>query len=232
VGCTLDPGGYRQLDGTRAPVLPSVDVRRGHGFTNAGEAQAFEQTPRIDVSSSIVGAVLADDDYTIAVHDSIVDAGAGPGEAAAGPAVGAASDPVKGWGAPLMVDRATFLGPVHVEQVEGTGGIFSHTLEAHNNQDGCIRLSAISGEADRLPQNVECVSRPDARLRFTAIALGAPGYGQLARSSDFRVLERGPDDDEMGAYGFLRDAHKWRNLQIRYREFMPLGIRPLLIPET
>jgi hypothetical protein len=232
VGCTLDPGGYRQLDGTRAPVLPAIEVRHGHGFSDADETTAFQQTPRIDVSRSIVGAILADDDYTTAIHDSIVDAGAGPGEAAAGQAVGGASDPVAGWGAPLVVDRGTFLGPVRVEQVEGTGGIFSHSLQANNNQQGCIRLSAFAGEADRLPQNVECVSRPDARLRVAAIALGAPGYGQLALSSDFRVLERGPDDDEMGAYGFLRDAHKWRNLQIRYREFMPLGIRPLLSPET
>jgi hypothetical protein len=36
----------------------------------------------------------------------------------------------------------------------------------------------------------------------------------------------------MGAFGFLLEAHKWRNLQIRYREFMPLGVRPLLIAVT
>jgi hypothetical protein len=36
----------------------------------------------------------------------------------------------------------------------------------------------------------------------------------------------------MGAFGFLREAHKWRNLQIRFREFMPVGVRPLLIAVT
>jgi hypothetical protein len=36
----------------------------------------------------------------------------------------------------------------------------------------------------------------------------------------------------MGAFGFLLEAHKWRNLSVRYREFMPVGIRPLLIPVT
>ena len=73
---------------------------------------------------------------------------------------------------------------------------------------------------------------PAAFLRFTDEAFGSPAYAQLARDSDFRIRERGPGDDEMGAYGFLREAHKWRNLQVRFREFMPLGIRPLLVPVT
>jgi hypothetical protein len=69
-------------------------------------------------------------------------------------------------------------------------------------------------------------------LRFTSEFFGEPGYAQLARSSDARVRERGPGDDAMGAYGFLLESHKWRNLQIRFREFMPVGIRPLPIPVT
>ena len=59
-----------------------------------------------------------------------------------------------------------------------------------------------------------------------------PDSQELALSTDFRVRERGPNDDAMGCFGFLLEAHKWRNLQIRYREFMPVGVRPLLIPVT
>ena len=32
--------------------------------------------------------------------------------------------------------------------------------------------------------------------------------------------------------GFLLEAHKWTNLQVRLREFMPVGVRPLVIPVT
>lgn len=46
------------------------------------------------------------------------------------------------------------------------------------------------------------------------------------------MRELGPDDDAMGATGFLRDAHKWINLQVRLREFMPVGVRPLVVPVT
>ena len=36
----------------------------------------------------------------------------------------------------------------------------------------------------------------------------------------------------MGAFGFLLEAHRWHNLQIRIREFMPVGVRPLVVPVT
>jgi hypothetical protein len=233
VDCTLDPGGFRQLDRSRAPVVPAIAVQAGHGFADAQDAKAFKETPEIGIERSISGAVLADgSDYTIDIRDSIVDAGSGPSEPAGAPAVSAATNPLAGWGAPLCTTRTTFLGPVRVETIEATGAIFAHVLAAHNDQTGCVRLSSLAGAGDRLPQNVESVHGPDRRPRFVSIALGEPGYGQLTRATDSAIRDRGPGDDEMGAYGSLAEAHKWRNLQVRYREFMPLGIRPLLIPVT
>jgi hypothetical protein len=49
-----------------------------------------------------------------------------------------------------------------------------------------------------------------------------PGYAQ-SRARRTRILTRGPGDDTMGATNFLLEAHKWTNLQIRLREFMPIG---------
>jgi hypothetical protein len=46
------------------------------------------------------------------------------------------------------------------------------------------------------------------------------------------VLENGPNNDQMGAFGYLLEAHKWRNLQARLREYMPAGTRPEIIPVT
>ena len=69
-------------------------------------------------------------------------------------------------------------------------------------------------------------------MRFTAEAFGAPAYAQLSRDSDPRVLEQGPDDDEMGAFGFLSASHRWKNLAIRFREYMPVGVRPVLVLTT
>jgi hypothetical protein len=79
---------------------------------------------------------------------------------------------------------------------------------------------------------VGCVKGTEALLTFVSQDHNAPSYAQLKHTSDHRIKEEGPDADAMGAFGFLNEAHKWRNLQIRFREFMPVGIRPLFIPVT
>jgi len=83
---------------------------------------------------------------------------------------------------------------------------------------------------NRLPPHFACVFGHDARLLFTSEYFGDPAYCQLSRECDPRILEAGVGNDQMGAFNFLLEAHKWRNLTIRFREFMPVGIRPLLIP--
>jgi hypothetical protein len=128
---------------------------------------------------------------------------------------------------------------MRVESIDGRGGIWVHALEVLNNQIGCLKFSYFSGELlDRLPPSHACVKGMDAagntlaQLQFVSEVFGNPAYGQLANTTDQRIREQGPQDDAMGAFGFLFEAHKWRNLQIRFREFMPVGIRPLLIPVT
>ncbi|OAN36787.1 hypothetical protein [Mycolicibacterium iranicum] len=233
-GCTLAPGGYRRRDGTRAGVRRSVQLASGHGFTQAADRAAFKETPAIRLRRTITGPVLVDGDYTLDVRDSIIDAGRGVGDLPGTVfAVSNATDPVNGWGAPMTVSGVTFFGRVRVEEIEGRGCIWVHALEVHNNQKGCIKFSYFSGVGDRLPQNHACVRGPDARLRFTDQWYRDPAYGQLAQTADFRIRERGPGDDQMGAFGLaLMEAHKFRNLRIRFREFMPLGVRPLLITVT
>ncbi|MBV9956929.1 MAG: hypothetical protein JO360_00855, partial [Acidobacteria bacterium] len=241
LNCTLDPGGFRKLDavGTRAPVLPALKLFEPYGFKQAVEEKEFKQTPELVINRTITGPVLLDAGYSLCLTDSIVDAGQGVGNAVDAFAVSSATNPASDWGPPTIVQGATILGRVRVETIDGAGGIFVHALEARNNQVGCLKFSYFSGEAlDRLPQNYACVKGltavpgEAARLVFTSEVCGHYAYCQLALACDARIRERGPHNDEMGAYGFLRDAHKWLNLQIRYREFMPVGIRPLMIPVT
>jgi hypothetical protein len=233
VGSTLDPGGFRQLDGTRAPIWPALTLAEPYGFAAAADELEFKETPEVDVTRSVTGPLLLDTGYSLAISDSIVDAGKGvaddPDDAFA---ISSATDPIGSFGPPTTVSGATFFGRVRVKTIDGEGGIWVHALEALDNQKGCIRLSYFSGVGDRLPQNYACVKGTAVPLRFVSEAFGDPGYGLLAFSADRAIRERGPRDDAMGAYGFLSEAHKWRNLQIRYREFMPVGVRPLLIPVT
>jgi hypothetical protein len=244
IECTLDPGGFRQVDGNRAPNQTSIRLREPYGFTDAEEEEVFDQTPEIILFRSITGPLFVDAGYELQITDSIIDAGQGVAGINDRLAIGNASNPATGWGAPIAFNGVTILGRTRVESVTGSGGIFVHALQAHDVQKGCVRYSYLanedpaSGPADRLPQHYACVSgrapikSDEARLEFTSEFFGDAAYGQLALAADFRIRERGPDDDQMGAFGFLLEAHKWRNLQIRFREFMPVGSRPLLIPVT
>jgi hypothetical protein len=233
IGCTLDPGGHALRDGTRAPLRPAMRLENGYGFALPADRDAFVPTPDIVIQRSITGALAVDDRYRLDIEASIVDAGLGAGDPPSGAfAIAAAANPTTAWAAPLAFQGITCFGPVRVAEVGGAGGIFTQRFAVLDNQHGCIKHSWFSGNNDRLPPNHFCVHAPDARLAFTGDWFGDPGYAQLARASDARVLTRGPDDDAMGAFGFLLDAHKWTNLQVRLREFMPVGVRPLVVPVT
>lgn len=235
IGCTLDPGGFRKLDGTRAPIHTSMKLKQPYGFADPNEEEAFNQTPEIIVQRTITSPLLIDTGYLLFLTDSIIDAGSGVNNAPATASFaisGAGVDPLSSWGPPTQVNGITVFGRMRVESISGRGGIWIHALEVQDNQRGCIKFSYFSGNGDRLPQNHECVKGTEAELRFVSEVFGQPAYGQLAHTTDFRIRERGPNDDAMGAFGFLLEAHKWRNIQIRFREFMPVGVRPLLIPVT
>src|SRR5262249_23720195 len=143
---------------------------------------------------------------------------------------GSRSNPADNWGPVLCVNGVTAFGRARVRSVTGSSGIFCHALEAQNNQTGCLRFCWFAAEANRLPQNFGCVT--GVTLQFTDTTFGTPGYAQISLDSDERVLGKGFNNDEMGAFGFLLNSHKWRNLQIRFREFMPAGITPVVVPVT
>lgn len=252
--CTLDPGGSLALDGSlvggRTPIRTSVLLDTGFGYS-AGEDDernaflAAKQIPQIELYRSISGPLAMDDNFQLVITGSILDAGAGVDDTAPGLAVRAATgDAETQWGPPLTVhaevaDKTqkhrsglTCFGRMRVERATGEGGIWVHRLEVHDNQFGCLKFSYFSGQNDRLPPNHGCVFGTQAKLSFASEMFGQYGYGQIHLRSDSRILEQGPGHDAMGAFGYLQNSHKWKNINIRYREYMPVGIRAVLIPVT
>lgn len=247
-GCTLDPGGARVLDGSatggRGDMWPALALADDYGLTDPEARAAFSQVPAIALTRCVAGALRLGRGYELTLADSIVDAGSGTDDGT--PALAIGLEP--GWGPDLQFSGITVFGRTRVERASGSGGIFVHRLEVHDNQDShdalaapnvpgsCIRLSYLSGDGDRLPPHVGCVfgqgPADAARLRFVAQRFGEPGYAQLAWTGDRRIREAGPGEDEMGAFGFLLNAHKWKNISIRLREYMPVGTRALLVPVT
>lgn len=235
VDTTLDPGGHRLFDNSRAPLRPALQLADGYGFIpGSDEEDAFRPIPDILLQRSVAGSLLIDPSYQLVVEDSIVDGGSSPAsDPASRFAIAAASpSPQTDWGVATIVRRATLLGRTRVEQARGQGGLFVGPLEVLDNQQGCIKYSWFWRDGNRLPPNHACVDGSEAELKFTSTWFADPGYAQLSRSSDFRILHRGPQDDAMGATNFLLHAHRWANLHIRLREFMPIGIRPATLTAT
>ena len=228
------------LNGDRAPIKTSIDLKIPYGFADHAEQDAFNQVPLVLLDRTISGPIFIDEDYLLLkLINSVVDAGSGTDTdstvAKSKFAVsGRSSDPSHSWGVPIAVQGLTVFGRMRSKKVEGDsiGGIWVHSLEILDNQSGCIKLSYFSGNGDRLPMHFGCLTGNEGKLLFESEVFLNPSYGQLSHMTDSRIRERGPNDDAMGAFGFLFDAHKWRNLSIRYREFMPVGLRPLILKVT
>jgi hypothetical protein len=246
--CTLDPGGAVDLENGRGPSRYAIRGNNGYGFPPGPEHDAFNQVPEIVLQQTVTGSLALDDGYRLFVAGTIIDAGTGVGAAAPALAVHAASgDPESEWGPELTVGHPdnlsaqsprsaqgglTCFGRMRVESATGSGGIWTCRLEVHNTLVGCLRYSYFSGDGDRLPPHHGCLFGDDARLMFTSEIWGRPGYAQLAAACDSRLLEQGPGNDEMGAFGYRLNTHRWKNVNIRLREFVPVGVRALLIPMT
>jgi hypothetical protein len=246
--CTLDPGGAVDLENVRRPIRRAMACDNTYGFPAGPERDAFDQVPEIVLRQTVAGPLALDDGYRLYAAGSIIDAGTGVGAVAPALAVHAATgDPETGWGPDLTLglpddyfaqpppgagSGLTCFGRMRVESATGSGGVWVHRLEVHNTLAGCLRYSYFSGDGDRLPQHHGCVFGGDARLEFTSETWGRPGYAQPAAGCDRRLLEQGPGNDEMGAFGYLLNTHRWKNVNIRLREFVPVGVRALLIPIT
>jgi len=230
--CTLDPGNHRALDGSRQPPRYAFSLASDFSLSEADELDAFEQIPHIYLHRSICGPAIMGENYRLTLEDSIIDAQDDTQTDPAPLAVHAPTDPENNWGPELSIKGMTCFGRMRVSRATGQGGIWTDRLEVHDNQQGCIKFSYFSGDGDRLPQHQASVSGTSARLRFESRTFAQADYAQLDLNSDRRILEQGPSRDAMGAFGFLLNTHKWKNINIRYREFMPIGITPVLIPIT
>ena len=243
LSCTLDPGGFRRFNGSRSPLLPGINLKEPYGFASAADELAFKQTPEIIIQRSISGAVFTDEGYTLCLSDSVLESIPVTVGAKTFPfAITSATNPATGFAGATTIRNVTVLGRVRATSIEGAGGIFTGVVEAFDQQLGCLRYCYFADDSggppppnqikNRLPQHFASVFGDEARLIFTSEFFGAPGYCQLSLECDPRILGEGVDMDQMGAFNFLQEAHKWRNLRIRFREFVPVGIRPLLIPVT
>jgi hypothetical protein len=143
------------------------------------------------------------------------------------------------------LSQCTVIGPAYVHRIEASECILDNVVIVENTQDGCVRFSA-TAQGSVIPRQYESVQiLPNAPL-FTSRAFGQPGYAQLLDSVDNAVLpgpatgavtaptisEGAEEGSEMGVFAGQNNPIKERSLLVKYQEYMPLGLTPLIIHAT
>jgi hypothetical protein len=138
------------------------------------------------------------------------------------------------------LSRCTLLGPAYLHRLEASECILDDLVLVENTQDGCVRFTAwASGSV--LPRKYESVAIPAGASLFTSRAFGQPGYAQLLETVDHAMLSPAPgvtisagaeNGSEMGAFASQANPIKERSLLIKYQEFAPVGLNPVIIHVT
>jgi hypothetical protein len=244
--CTLDPGTAPPA-GSGLPFAKAADYRllRPCRLWVEGSVQ------RLTVERSITGPIrtqrgglsFSGPPYSgphgtveaLAVSDSIVQWLA---TADADPAALALAD------GDVMLARCTVLGRSYVHRLEADACIFGDALSVDDPQHSCIRFSAWA-EGSTTPRQYESVQVASGASLFASTDFGRPDYCQLLPSADAAIVPptRPPtvppsivagaeDGSEMGAFSREKNPIKERGLRIKYGEYMPAGLVPVLIYVT
>jgi hypothetical protein len=139
-----------------------------------------------------------------------------------------------------IISRCTILGPASLHRIEASECILDDIVAVINSQDGCVRFSAYAS-GGILPRQYESVEVAPRAPLFTSREFGQPAYAQLLASVDSAIItgarnatiSMGAEDgSEMGAYARDNNPIKERSILIKYQEYMPLGLVPVIIDVT
>ena len=135
--------------------------------------------------------------------------------------------------------RCTVLGRAFAHRLKASECILNEFTVVDDTQHGCVRFSAWA-QSSLLPRQYESVEISDQSPIFTARDFGQPGYGQLLASADAAILAPtggtilagAQNGSEMGAFARDKNPIKDRSVLIKYQEYMPLGLVPVLVHVT
>jgi hypothetical protein len=142
--------------------------------------------------------------------------------------------------ATVELARVTVLGRMAVHRLQASDSVLNDFTAVDDTQDGCVRFSAYP-VGSRVPRQYESVTIPAAAPVFTSVAFGDPGYGQLLDGADQSVIDNpggntissgASSGSEMGAFSSNLAPIKEQGILIKYAEYMPLGLTPVIVHVT
>lgn len=143
--------------------------------------------------------------------------------------------------AAVQLDRVTVLGRTAAHQLSASDTILRDFTAVDDTQDGCVRFSAYAAGSAIPRQYLSAAITAGAPI-FTSDAFGHPGYAQLLETADSAIVAGGADDasisagadngSQLGAFCADLDPVKEQGLLIKYAEYMPLGLTPVIVHVT
>jgi hypothetical protein len=142
--------------------------------------------------------------------------------------------------ATVQLTRVTVLGRIAAHRLSASDCILAGFTAVDDVQDGCVRFSAYAGGSAIPRQYRSAAIEPGAPI-FTSESFGQPGYAQLTETADAAItggaagasITSGAENgSEMGAFCADLNPVKEQGLLIKYAEYMPLGLAPVIVHVT
>ncbi|HTU60995.1 MAG TPA: hypothetical protein VMF89_21225, partial [Polyangiales bacterium] len=127
--------------------------------------------------------------------------------------------------------RCSVLGGLQVHQLDASECILHRVATVSNVQQGCVRFCSYA-TGSVLPRRYESVQLSNGAALFTSLRFSQPGFAQLASNAPTTVSAGAPDGSEMGAFCREKNAVKERSLLIKYGQYMPIGLTPVIVYAT
>lgn len=198
-------GSLRLAHATIAPGLGALEVASAPGQQN--------QRLSLSLVRSICGALAAADTVrAVRIEESIVDGGSGA-------AIGAPD---------TTVLASTVFGEARARTLEAGNSIFTHRVTAERRQVGCVRFCYLPLDS-QAPRRYRCqpadaVAAARVTPQFATAVYGQPGYAQLAASCPVEISAGAEDENEMGAFHFLQQQPRVKNLRASLPEYLRFGL--------
>jgi hypothetical protein len=131
----------------------------------------------------------------------------------------------------VSLSRSTLLGTGQVHRLDASECILHDVVTVDDCQHGCVRFSA-HARGSALPRQYRCAAIDPRAALFGSLRFGRADYAQLLATAGPAIAEGAEDGSEMGAFWRERSAIKERSLLIKYQEYLPLGLEPVVVHVT
>jgi hypothetical protein len=126
----------------------------------------------------------------------------------------------------VSIISSTVTGKVAAKELFASESIFSKAVVVQNNQKGCVRYCRLEEAGNVLPYAYKCTKAP---VTFCSTLPFVSSYLKVKRVCDQPAAVWAENGGEIGVHHRADYTRKQKNLTIKFNEYLPAGLTPVLI---